>query len=779
MLIGSAVSLSVTLATPPSATAQDTSLVSLRAEELARAKSSLRRGDSTLRPALDRLLGDADRALTTGPFTVTEKKRIPPSRDPHDYMSLAPYWWPDSTSPNGLPYVRRDGVRNPDTEKDYDSPRLKRMGDAVTTLALAYYFTGREPYAERAAQLLHVWFVASETRMNPRLTYAQAIPGVTDGRGIGIIETRGLIRLLDALRMLERSSSWKRDDRRATREWMGAYLDWLLTSPNGRDEQAAKNNHGSWYDAQTAALALFLGRSELTRRIVEASKARRIAVQITPDGRQPLEETRTRSLDYSIFNLEALMQLAEIGTKVDVDLWHYEAPSGGSIRGALAYLSAYADPARKWEGEQITAIDATRMLEVLRLGELVFNDATCTALIARMPADRVRVHRVQLLYPSFGKAPALGARAQLTREELLRIEQTRVVADAQRYLAEAPQTITAFPATRSAGGPHDFYSEGDYWWPDPQNPNGPYVRRDGETNPDNFVAHRDAMRRLSRIVPALVAAYDITRDERYARHAVDHLHAWFVSESTRMNPNLLYAQAIKGVSTGRGIGIIDTIHLVEVAQAIRVLERDGFLTGQPLGELKTWFAQYLEWMTTHPYGLDERRNGNNHSVAYALQVAEFARLTGNDAQLAAMRTFFTDTIIPQQMASDGSFPRELARTKPYGYSLFQLDLVAMLAQVLSTPTVSLWTYTTADGRSVRSAVSYMYPYIKDKRSWPRPPDVMYSDQWPVRQPALLFAGLAFREPRYVDLWKTLDPAPQVDEIDRNFPIRQPLLWIEP
>ena len=376
-------------------------------------------------------------------------------------------------------------------------------------------------------------------------------------------------------------------------------------------------------------------------------------------------------------------------------------------------------------------------------------------------------------------SPDRRAGAQITREELIRIERPRVVADAERYLADAPQTITAFPAARSAGGRHDFYSEGDYWWPDPKNPNGPYVRRDGETNPDNFVAHRDAMRRLSRIVPALVAAYEITRDQRYARHAVDHLRAWFVSESTRMNPNLLYAQAIKGVSTGRGIGIIDTIHLVEVAQAIRVLERDGFLSGQPLGELKAWFAQYLEWMTTHPYGVDERRNGNNHSVAYALQVAEFARLTGNGAQLAAMRTFFTDTILPQQMAADGSFPRELARTKPYGYSLFQLDLVAMLAQVLSTPAVSLWTFTTADGRGVRSAVSYMYPYIKDKRSWPRPPDVMYHDRWPVRQPALLFAGLAFRESKYVDLWKTLDPAPQVDEIDRNFPIRQPLLWIEP
>lgn len=375
-------------------------------------------------------------------------------------------------------------------------------------------------------------------------------------------------------------------------------------------------------------------------------------------------------------------------------------------------------------------------------------------------------------------APRSRAPAQLTRPELIRIETPRVLEDAQRYLKEAPVTITAFRATRSAGGAHDFFSEGDYWWPDPQNPDGPYIRRDGETNPDNFVAHRDAMRRLSQIVPALVAAYEISGDQRYARHAIDHLRAWFVSESTRMNPNLLYAQAIKGRSTGRGIGIIDTIHLVEVAQAIRALERMGALRGQHLDEVKSWFAKYLDWMTTHPYGIEERNNGNNHSVAWALQVAEFARLTGNDAQLSAMRGFYKETLLPQQMAADGSFPRELARTKPYGYSLFELDLMTMLAEVLSTPTDNLWTFTMPDGRGLRRAMAFMYPYIKDKRSWPKPPDVMYHDQWPVRHPALLFAGLAFHEPRYIDLWKTLDPAPTVDEVIRNYPIRQPVLWLE-
>jgi hypothetical protein len=314
-------------------------------------------------------------------------------------MSLGPYWWPDSTKPNGLPYVRRDGRRNPEIQDDYDAPRFKRMTDAVNTLALAHYFTGRAPYAEHATRLLLVWFVDSATRMNPSLTYGQAIPGITAGRGIGIIETRGLVRLLDAIALLETSPSWTPSDRREIREWMAAYLDWLLTSKNGRDEQAAKNNHGSWYDAQTAALALFLGRPELTRRIVQASKTRRVAVQIQADGSQPFEQARTRSFDYSVFNLEALMQLAELGRKVGVDLWNYRAPKGGSIRQALDHLTPYADTTRKWQGEQITPMDATRLLEVLRLGELAFNDAKYRALIARMPQDRVRVQRIQLLYP--------------------------------------------------------------------------------------------------------------------------------------------------------------------------------------------------------------------------------------------------------------------------------------------------------------------------------------------------------------------------------------------
>jgi hypothetical protein len=384
----------------------------------------------------------------------------------------------------------------------------------------------------------------------------------------------------------------------------------------------------------------------------------------------------------------------------------------------------------------------------------------------------------RLSYTALGAlllAPSAGAQA--TRAELERIERPRVLAAAERYVKEEPVTVTAFRAARSAGGIHDFYSEGDYWWPDPANPAGPYIRRDGETNPENFVAHRDAMRRLSQIVPALVAAFELTGDRKYARRAADHLRAWFVAESTRMNPNLLYAQAIKGVATGRGIGIIDTIHLVEVAQAVRELERLGAIDRATLDGTKAWFRDYLRWMTTHPYGLAEKNNGNNHSAAWALQVAEFARLVGDTARVSATRRFFEDTLIPQQMAGDGSFPKELARTKPYGYSLFQLDVMGMLAEVLSTPGHDEWAFTTPDGRGMRKALAFMYPYIKDKRTWPKPPDVEYFENWPVRHPSLYFGGRALGEPRYLALWRTLDPDPTVDEVVRNYPVRQPLLWV--
>jgi Alginate lyase len=366
--------------------------------------------------------------------------------------------------------------------------------------------------------------------------------------------------------------------------------------------------------------------------------------------------------------------------------------------------------------------------------------------------------------------------APRARLDLAAFDRSRVLGAANRHLAEAPRTITASSSPRSTGGRHDFFSEADYWWPDPANPGGPYIQRDGRTNPDNFVEHRRAMVRLSLIVPALAAAWRVTTEPKYAAHAVRHLRAWFVEPATRMNPHLLYSQAIHGRVTGRGIGIIDTIHLVEVARAIQTLEESPVFSSDDRASIRDWFGQYLTWLTTHQYGIDEREAKNNHGTCWVMQVAEFARYVGRDDLTAFCRERFKSVLLPNQIAADGSFPEELRRTKPYGYSLFNLDAMATVCQVLSTAADNLWTYELPDGRGMRKAVAFLFPFIADKRKWPHKPDVMYHDEWPMRHPSLLFAGRAFAEQAYLELWQRLPADSEVEEVIRNFFVRQPLLW---
>lgn len=367
--------------------------------------------------------------------------------------------------------------------------------------------------------------------------------------------------------------------------------------------------------------------------------------------------------------------------------------------------------------------------------------------------------------------------AQHRRFDVQGVERARVLKAANQYLSEKPITITASHSPRSAGGVHDFFSEGDYWWPDPQNPGGPYIQRDGMTNPDNFVEHRRALMRFSVHVPALAAAYRVTRDRRYARHAAQHLRAWFLDATTRMNPNLQYAQAIHGRTTGRGIGIIDTIHLVEVARAIEILKDSSALSMNELGGIKQWFRDYLVWMTTSKNGLEERDAKNNHGTCWIMQVAAFAQLTKDQTLINFCRERFKSVIVPNQIAADGSFSEELRRTKPYGYSLFNLEAMATICQLLSNSQDDLFAFQTRDGRGFRRAMEYMAPFIGNKKSWPLKPDVMYDREWPMRQNSLLFAGIAFNRADYLELWKNLPADSNVEEVIRNFFIRQPVLWV--
>lgn len=352
-----------------------------------------------------------------------------------------------------------------------------------------------------------------------------------------------------------------------------------------------------------------------------------------------------------------------------------------------------------------------------------------------------------------------------------------VLKRADNSLNENPVTVTAFHSERSAGGIHDFYSEGDYWWPDSLNPEGPYVQRDGQTNPENFVAHRHAMIRFSTLVGNLTSAYLLTKEQKYIDAALVHIRAWFINEETRMNPNLLYAQAIKGITTGRGIGIIDTIHLIEVVQSLLQMEKYGLLSDEDLEGTRQWFSEYLAWLTTHPNGIAEMNAKNNHGTCWVMQAAIFAKYTGNKEVLDFCINRFKTVLLPDQMGADGSFPRELRRTKPYGYSLFNLDAMATVCQILSTEEDNLWAYTTSDGKNMQKGFDFLLPFITDKPSWEYKPDVMYWNEWPVAQPFLFFGAIGLKNETYLEVWKTLDHFPVNDEVIRNLPIRNPIIWL--
>ncbi|TBL78514.1 alginate lyase family protein [Paenibacillus thalictri] len=364
------------------------------------------------------------------------------------------------------------------------------------------------------------------------------------------------------------------------------------------------------------------------------------------------------------------------------------------------------------------------------------------------------------------------------REQVVLLDREFTIGEAQLALELEPVSITDRVSPESPGTPNDYYSNGDYWWPDPSKPDGlPYIRRDGLSNPNFFSAHRTALRRLRTQTARLASAYKLTGEEKYAKRAVQGLKRFFLEPATRMNPHLLYAQAIPGVCTGRGIGIIDTLHLIDVPYAIEALKQSPALDEETEDGLRNWFAQYLQWMSTHPYGIDEMNTDNNHSVCWFVQAAVFARFTGDEEMLAFCRERYKKVILPSQMQEDGSFPRELGRTKPYGYSIFVLDNMATLCHVLSTPEDNLWTYELEDGRGIGQGFQFLYPYMEDKRKWPYGADVEHFEGWPARIAGLLFASAGLSKPEYFELWSRLDANPSDDEIRRNIAIREPLLWL--
>jgi hypothetical protein len=365
---------------------------------LPEAKARLAARDESLQPALKALVRAANEALQIAPPSVTQKSKLPPSGDKHDYMSTAPYFWPDPTKPGGLPYIRHDGKVNPESrEEAFDHGRIGLMARTVETLALASYFTGNEAYAEHAAKCLQVWFLDPATRMNPNMNFAQGVPGENTGRGTGILEGRNIAQAADAAELLAGSAAWTEQDQNEFRAWLETYLNWLLTSKPGRDEANSQNNHGTWYDVQVVEIALVLGKLDVAKQICETAKQKRIAVQIKPDGRQPLELARTAALGYSHFNLDALFTLATMSEHVGVDLWYCRLANGkNALPQALDFLLPYvADLSKKWPYGQIKDFNRTDFAPQLREAAMIYHEPKYEKILARFPD--VAKERFQLL----------------------------------------------------------------------------------------------------------------------------------------------------------------------------------------------------------------------------------------------------------------------------------------------------------------------------------------------------------------------------------------------
>lgn len=357
-----------------------TDLVKMDFDRLKLSKTRILGKDKEYLPAYDQLIKDADKALLFKPVTVMTKTDLPPSGDKHDYMSIAPYWWPNPNTPNGIPYVRRDGEVNPEVKNFPDKVVLPGLSSSIYHLSLAYYFTGKNEYATHAIQLIRVWFLDEKTRMNPNLKYAQSVKGVTEGRAEGVIDTRHFMHIIDAISLIKDSKDWTSADQSGMVLWVRDFSKWMMTSKIGIEEMNAPNNHGVWFDAQLLAYAGFLGDTGMIRKIHERVMGR-LDAEMDIQGSFPLEMKRTTSFHYSVFILNAYANLAIRFQQHGLDLWHAKTSSGKSLKLGFDFILPYLMKEKEWTGAQINAFKA---MEALPLLQKAVSEYGCKACVAEM-----------------------------------------------------------------------------------------------------------------------------------------------------------------------------------------------------------------------------------------------------------------------------------------------------------------------------------------------------------------------------------------------------------
>lgn len=348
--------------------------------------------------ALKSLLKKANKVLDeANVYSVMDKKQLPPSGDKHDYMSTGPYWWPDPTKPDGLPYIKKDGLRNPTYYDITDSQELDKVEDCALTLALAYYFTHENKYANFASKLIKTWFLDEKTRQNPNLNFGQGIPGINTGRGTGIIETRDAYRIIDAAILIQETPNWIKKDHEALKNWFSAYLTWMLESPIGKDEADSNNNHGTFFSEQIIAFSLFSERPDVTLKEIEIFK-NRMESQLKPDGSQPFELARTKSWSYVNMNIFGYFLIAKLAENAEIQLWNQQITEGKNMRNALQWIIPYLKDEKQWEYEQIQKISYGETIRILKLAAKKFANPEYEALAKKVDLKTYQSDIIELTY---------------------------------------------------------------------------------------------------------------------------------------------------------------------------------------------------------------------------------------------------------------------------------------------------------------------------------------------------------------------------------------------
>jgi hypothetical protein len=369
------------------------------ARNLVIAKQLVSRNDPSIKTPYAKLIKQADAALLAKPQSVMDKTLVAASGDKHDFFSYGPYWWPDPKKPDGLPYIKRDGYLYPKARTGTDSVAFWRTCNNAEVLAYAYYFTGRDDYAKKAAEVIRVWFLNPETAMNPSANYGQAIPGRINGRGEGVIEMRHLILITEAIALIEPSGAWTKGDQSAFRHWLEQYYDWLNHIKLSIDETSMENNHMSWRDVQLVQFSFVLGKPDYARTLLQKEFPRLLDMQVKSKGEQERELVRADPLEYSLFNLEALFHLAVLGDYVGVDCWKITAKDGGGLYAALDYLAPYTDPGLPWPQAEVRIVNRKRLLPLLTEAYAQHKDIRYKSLLDKFSGDGDDPDHWRLFWP--------------------------------------------------------------------------------------------------------------------------------------------------------------------------------------------------------------------------------------------------------------------------------------------------------------------------------------------------------------------------------------------